>query len=121
MDASENDLITAQVEGKTGDLSTAQVHPFRELGELTDIQWKIHSMCERPRNLMDIMNMVRVTNRGFFKRHHLDPLIQGGIIRMTNPEHPRASNQKYVLTDAGMKLLLWRHKKVPETVGIDNE
>ena len=32
------------------------------------------------------------------------PLVRAGIVTMTNPEKPRAVNQRYVLTDAGVAL-----------------
>jgi ATP-dependent DNA helicase RecG len=31
-------------------------------------------------------------------------LLDGGIIRMTVPDKPTSSKQRYVLTDAGLKL-----------------
>ena len=54
--------------------------------------------------MADIMGALGVTHRGFFTRKHLDPLIDGNLIRMTNPENPTAANQKYVLTEAGVSL-----------------
>ena len=36
-----------------------------------------------------------------FRRKHLKPLLEAGLVRMTNPDNPRAPNQKYVLTDVG--------------------
>ena len=50
------------------------------------------------------MDALGVINRGYFKKHHLDPLVRTGIVAMTNPERPRAANQRYVLTEAGADL-----------------
>jgi ATP-dependent DNA helicase RecG len=50
------------------------------------------------------MEKLDISSRGYFKAHHLDPLIAGEVIRMTNPDKPRASNQRYVLTEAGAAL-----------------
>lgn len=47
------------------------------------------------------MTALGAVNRVHFKKRHLDPLLQTGIARMTNPENPRAPNQRYVLTGAG--------------------
>lgn len=99
------DLSTAQVEGQTEDLSTGQV-PV--LAELSETHWKIIALCDVPRRLAEILEALGVTNRGYFKEHHLDPLIQARIVAMTNPENPRASNQRYVITEAGA-LLKARH------------
>ena len=95
------DLSTAQVEGHSNDLFTSQVSP---LTELSATHWKIIDLCDVPRRLADILEALGVTNRGYFKEHHLDPLIESGIVEMTNPEKPRASNQQYVITEAGAQL-----------------
>ena len=95
------DLSTAQVEGHSNDLSTGQVPPWVELSAT---HWKIIDLCDVPRRLAEILEALGVTNRGYFKKHHLDPLIQSGIVAMTNPEKPRASNQQYFITEAGAQL-----------------
>ena len=45
-----------------------------------------------------------MTHRTFFRRTHLQPLVNAGIVRMTNPGNQNAANQRYVLTDAGVAL-----------------
>ena len=100
-DARGEDLSTAQVQPVQSNLSTAQVQP---LTELSAVHWKIIDLCDVPRRLSDILEALGVTNRGYFKKHHLDPLIKSGIVAMTNPEKPRASNQQYVITEAGAQL-----------------
>lgn len=97
----QTDLSTAQVEEHTNDLSSVQVPP---LTKLSAIHWKIIDLCDVPRRLADILEALGVTTRGYFKKRHLDPLIQSGIVAMTNPEKPRASNQQYVITKAGARL-----------------
>lgn len=101
VDGKSPDLSTAQVGKKPSDLSTTQVKP---LTRLTEIQWKIIGLCEVPRRLAELMEELNISSRGYFKAHHLDPLIAGAVIRMTNPDKPRASNQRYVLTEAGVAL-----------------
>ena len=98
-------LPTAQVHSEQSDLSTAQVPPLTALSE---IHWQIIELCDVPRRLSEILSALGVSNRGYFKKHHLDPLIQSGIIAMTNPEKPRASNQQYVITDSGAQLKVRR-------------
>ena len=95
------DLSTEQVGATAKDLSTEQVKP---LTRLSDKQWEIIRLCDVPRKLSELMEALGISSRGYFKTHHLDPLIAGGVIRMTNPDKPRASNQKYVITEAGAKL-----------------
>jgi ATP-dependent DNA helicase RecG len=50
------------------------------------------------------MEKLELTHRTFFRRKHLRPLLEGGVVQMTNPDNPQASNQKYVLTEAGVVL-----------------
>lgn len=45
-----------------------------------------------------------VTHRSFFRTRHLRPLLEAGIVRMTNLTSPNAANQCYILTQAGQDL-----------------
>lgn len=108
-----SDLVTGQVEHKPSDLSTRQVTDTetdlktaltRPLKELTETHWRIVEFCDVPRRLTEIMEHIGVTGRGYFKEKHVNPLIQGGVLAMTNPDNPRASNQRYVITKTGAEL-----------------
>ena len=100
-DRPASNLGTAQVGRPAGNLGTAQVGALTELSET---QWKIVEYCDVPRRLTEIMADLTLAERKHFKRHHLNPLIRAGIVAMTNPGKPRASNQRYVITDAGARL-----------------
>lgn len=78
------------------DMVTDQV-PLR----LTTRQRAIVNACDVPRSLVELMERANVSHRSHFRTRHLKPLLQVGAVRMTNPGNPRASNQKYVLTEAG--------------------
>ena len=60
------------------------------------------------RRLAEIMEAPGIAKRGYFEENHLDPLLRAGVVAMTNPENPRAANQRYVLTGAGAKLKVQR-------------
>lgn len=64
----------------------------------------ILDLCETPKSLRELMGHVGMTHRTFFRRRHLQPLVEAGFVRMTNPARPQAANQRYVLTDAGRGL-----------------
>ena len=81
------------------DLSSDHV-PLR----LTKRQRTILGACDVPRSLTELMERAGVSHRTHFRNKHLNPLLGGRLIRMTNPENPRASNQKYVLTETGAAL-----------------
>ena len=57
--------------------------------------------CDTPRRLTEIMDALGATNRGYFKKHHLDPLLANGVLRMTHPDQPNHPEQAYVLTEVG--------------------
>ena len=58
-------------------------------------------LCAAPKSLLELMESVGVKHRTFFRRRHLKPLLDAGLVRMTNPDRPRAANQRYILTAAG--------------------
>ena len=80
------------------DLATEQ--PMR----LSDQQSRIVAACVAPRSLTELMTQAGVTHRSFFRNRHLKPLLDAGIVRMTNPGRPNAANQRYILTKAGQNL-----------------
>ena len=97
----QGNLVTAQAHRPPPDLSTAQAEP---LTELSATHRKIVAHCDVPRRLAEIMEALGVTGRNHFRRRHLNPLIRGGVLRMTNPDRPNHPDQAYVLTDAGAAL-----------------
>lgn len=93
-----DDLSTAQPDAPTANLSTDQAPA---LAKLTAVQDRIVRLCDTPRRLAEIMAAAAVSNRGHFKAHHLNPLLQAGVLRMTHPNQPNHPRQAYVLTRAG--------------------
>ena len=72
--------------------------------KFTAQQQRIIAACDVPRSLSELLERAGMKHRGYFRRTHLLPLVRAGIVTMTNPEKPRAVNQRYVLTDAGVAL-----------------
>ena len=94
-------LSTAQADSDRVDLSTAHA---RLLTGISAVQEKIIGLCDTPRRLAEIMAALKVTNRGYFKERHLDPLLAGGVLQMTHPDQRKHPDQAYVLTEAGAAL-----------------
>lgn len=92
---------TAQVTVQVAPKATVQV-PL--LVQLSDIQRRIVEHADTPRKLNDLLAISGLSQRAHFKSQHLDPLLAGGVLRMTVPDKPTSSNQHYVLTEAGLKL-----------------
>jgi len=76
-----------------------------KLTKLNDYQQRVVQLCEVPRTQAELMAAVGMSHRTFFRRKHLDPLIQAGLVRMTHPEDPNHPKQAYVVTEAGLGLL----------------
>ena len=100
-DAPVERLVTDQVGSDAPDLSSAQAAP---LTELSPVQWKIVAHCDIPRTMAEVMGELGLSHRAFFRRAHLDPLLWGGVLRMTHPDRPNHPHQAYVLTEAGAAL-----------------
>ena len=94
-------LVTDQARIEPGRLVTDQAPVSGELG---DVGRKIVALCDVPRSMAEIMNELGLTHRTFFRRNHLEPLLTGGILRMTHPDQPNHPDQAYVLTEAGVTL-----------------
>jgi predicted HTH transcriptional regulator len=59
-----------------------------------------------PSRRTDIFAAVGVHNDHRAYLRHLVPMIDGGLVAMTNPENPTAWNQRYELTETGRRALM---------------
>ena len=84
---------------------------------MTAHQHRIVDACDVPRSLLDLMQRAGVRHRTFFRRKHMQPLLNAGIIRMTNPGRQNAADQRYVLTETGVALKAARIAAVGEGAG----
>lgn len=57
---------------------------------------KLIKYCDVPRTRQDLMFLIDVTSKKTFFRLYLRPLLQSGDLRMTIPEQPSISTQRYV-------------------------
>jgi ATP-dependent DNA helicase RecG len=57
------------------------------------------------------MTHLGVKNRTFFRKNHLDPLLENGILKMSYPDKPKHPKQTYVLTEIGFELKSRLRKK----------
>ena len=58
-----------------------------------------------PSSAAEIRAIMGMTNASKFKKNYLDLLIGMGAVMMTDPDSPNSPQQRYVLTEAGRKLL----------------
>lgn len=103
------DLTPPSVPGEATEQVTEQVAVERTeqvppLVHLSPVQWTIVEHADTPRTLQELLDATGYKQRPYFKATHLEPLLAGGVLRMTVPDKPTSSRQQYVLTETGVKL-----------------
>ncbi len=68
-------------------------------------QVMVMDKCRKASALLELMALSGRSNRTKFRDQVLRPLIEAGLVEMTVPGKPRSSNQKYRITEAGLKAL----------------
>ncbi len=106
------DAATEQVTVQVSQEVTEQVPA---LVQLSPVQWLIVEHTDTPRTLSELLSISGYKQRPHFKAQHLEPLLAGGVIRMTVPDKPTSSKQQYVLTETGVKLKTLRMQDKPAT------
>jgi len=101
LDGKDLSLVSDHAKGKQASLVSDQVKPLREISES---QRRIIEFSDSPHQIAMIMKHLGVTNRTFFRRTHLAPLLKGGVLKMTYPDNPKHPKQAYVLTETGFDL-----------------
>ncbi|QQS04456.1 MAG: putative DNA binding domain-containing protein [Fibrobacterota bacterium] len=95
---------------------TAQVHSIPPaLVQLTPAQWMILEHSDTPRTLSELLALTNYRQRAFFKAKQVSPLIEAGLLRMTQPDKPTSSRQQYLITGYGLKLKLARNESPHES------
>lgn len=95
------------------DQVTEQVAPDHTgLDRLTTVQWRIVGYADVPRSLSELMAHAGYRQRPHFVATHLAPLLTSGVLLPTIPDKPRSSRQRYVLTEAGLRLKLLHEQAV---------
>jgi ATP-dependent DNA helicase RecG len=105
----EQPLTTKDTSGNATEQVTVQVaadvtEQVPRLVQLSAVQWVIVEHADTPRTLNELLAISGYKQRPHFKAHHLEPLLAGGVLRMTVPDKPTSSRQQYVLTETGIKL-----------------
>lgn len=88
----------------TAQATSGQAQLIQSLVQLSGIQWQILAFTDVPRSMAELTERTGHKQRAFFKRLHLEPLLAGGILRMTVPDKPTSPAQRYLLTETGVKL-----------------
>lgn len=60
---------------------------------------KIIQFCKTEKDIYEIMRYLGYNGRTNFRRYHIKPLVEKGILKMTIPDKPTSGNQKYISND----------------------
>lgn len=97
-------MFTEQANPPAGSMFTEQggasgSQPFQP----TIRHLQVIAFCMQPRSIAQIISHLGVTSRQHVKYQYLDPLLESGWLRMTEPDKPTSPTQSYVTTDLAQK------------------
>ena len=59
---------------------------------------KILNNCKNESSAIELMDILKRTNKSKFKNAIINPLVENGFFKLTNPDKPKSPTQKYRLT-----------------------
>ena len=77
------------------DLDTRLRHSDTKKVSLSNKQRDIVNFCSVPRTTKEILDRIGVSMHSKNRERYITSLVAAGYLKMTNPENPTASNQKY--------------------------
>lgn len=106
------DHLQAKLVGKKAEESKSAPRVIftekRIIDKISETQRDVIKFCTVPKSMTEVQKKFGFSNRTYFKRKTLDPLLEVELLQMTNPDNPKASNQKYVISEDGFRLLkIW--------------
>jgi ATP-dependent DNA helicase RecG len=91
------DLHTANTQVTTHDTTHDNTHDTTYDELISDERIiGLVEFCSKPKTREEMQDFMGVTNREYFRKAYLKPLMEAGQIRMTLPDKPKSRNQKYV-------------------------
>lgn len=69
--------------------------PDKAPDNLNEMIKKIILYCQEPKSAIQIMSELNYKNIKRFRRDYIKPLVEKGILKMTNPDKSTSKNQKY--------------------------
>ena len=60
---------------------------------------KILRNCKNESSAIELMEILNRTNKSKFKNAIINPLVENGFFKLTNPDKPKSPTQKYRLTN----------------------
>ena len=72
------------------------------LGTKKGLSWdhlKVLKNCKNESSAIELMEILKRTNKSKFKNAIINPLVENGFFELTNPDKPKTPTQKYRLTN----------------------
>lgn len=107
----ENNLVSTDSDQVGNSTHPNLVTHSSKVDILSDVQRSLLQLCGVPQRLSDLQENLGYSNRTYFKRNTVNPLLNNGLLQMTKPGKPTAKDQKYVLTEGGVRLVQSWSKK----------
>jgi ATP-dependent DNA helicase RecG len=79
--------------------------PISVIGHLKQSEKILNFCSEKSRSRAEIFKFLQLSNETRSFQRHVQPLLDNHLIQMTIPDKPRSMNQRYIITDLGLKLL----------------
>ena len=99
------DQHSEQVSGQAG--GTVSEQPSEQAGEQPSeqVQQLINTIRENVLTMFDIQVRLKIKSRSFVQMKLLRPAIEGGYVLRAYPDKPNHPNQRYYLSEKGLKLV----------------
>ncbi len=81
-------------------VKTTQENPTRKPDKKGVRKKQIMEFCVEPRSLSEILEFLELKNRENVMNVYINPMIEAGTLRMTEPDNPTSRNQMYVTVKA---------------------
>ena len=103
----EQDMVQPIVQARVQASGTASEQPSEQAGEQPSeqVQQLINTIRENVLTMFDIQVRLKIKSRSFVQMKLLRPAIEGGYVLRAYPDKPNHPNQRYYLSEKGLKLV----------------
>lgn len=101
----ESGLSQGRVKDNKGTKQALSRHQVGTKYLISPEQAKILQACIEPMQLSELLEELNRSDRTKFKKKIINPLIEEGLLEMTEPDRPKSPTQKYRTTEKGKELI----------------
>ncbi len=94
----DNTLINRDMQdsGSSTPQATPQATPKATPKADDELKRQILEFCTEPRSISELVEHFNYRDKKHFKEHYMQPLLQEGLLHMTQPNKPTSPNQQYI-------------------------